>query len=103
MLCNLVCCIRTTSLELLPHQTHAILDDPSKVNMMFSKVIVPVSMLAGNSLAQSETLPGWSQITMTIGADSTVISVPSSFPDLTGTVVSCPVSPFSSAGKKTPH
>jgi hypothetical protein len=71
--------------------------------MIFSKAIVPVFVLAGNSLAQSETLPGWSQVTMTIGSELTVISVPSSFPDLTGTVVSCPVSQFSLAGKKKPH
>ncbi|KAK0737832.1 hypothetical protein B0T18DRAFT_420679 [Schizothecium vesticola] len=72
------------SLELLPHQTHAILDDPSRVNMIFSKVTVHIFVLAGNSLAQSVTLPGWSQTTI----GSAVISVPSGFPDLTGTIVS---------------
>jgi len=64
--------------------------------MIFSKVIAPAFVLAGSSLAQSVTLSGWSQATI----GSTVISVPSGFPDLTGTILSCPVSQFSWAGKK---
>lgn len=61
-----------------------------QANMIFSKALATVFAFAGTSLAQS--LSGWSQTTIMIGTKTTVMLLPTSLPDLSGTIMSCTVS-----------